>query len=266
MTKITTTTLAEMKRRGEKIAALTAYDAPMAALFDGAEVEVLLVGDSVANVKLGYRDTLSVGLDEMIHHVRAARRGNKRALLVGDMPFLTYESDPRDAVRNVGRILKEGGAEAVKVEGATPAVLRSIRALVEANIPVMGHVGLTPQSVRRLGGYRVQGKTPSAAKALLAQARALEKAGVFSLVVEAVPASVGRAVTRALRIPVIGIGAGPHCDGQILVSDDLLGLTPAPRPKFVRAYAELRAAADRAVRAWRDDVKGGRFPGPAETY
>ena len=266
MTKTTTATLADMKRRGEKIAALTCYDAAMARLLDASEIDVLLTGDSVSNVKLGYPNTIPVTLEEMVIHTRAARRGAGRALLVADMPFLTYEYDAKDAVRHGGRLVKEGGAEAVKVEGASAGVLRSVRALIEANIPVMGHVGLTPQSVNRLGGYRVQGKGAAAGKALLAQARALEKAGVFAVVLEAVPQALARAVTKTLKVPTIGIGAGPHCDGQILVLDDLLGLTPAPRPKFVRAYADLLSAAGRAVRAWRSDVKGGRFPGPAETY
>ena len=266
MEKVTTRTLREMKERKEKIAALTCYDAATARLLNEESVDVLLVGDSVANVKLGYENTLPVTLEEMLHHTRAAKRGNSRALLVADVPFLTYEFDPADAVRSVGRLVKAGGAEAVKVEGSTPEILRSIRALVDANIPVVGHLGLTPQSVLRLGGYRVQGRGAGAARAILKGARALEKAGVFLLVLEAVPAAVGRAVTRALRIPTLGIGAGPDCDGQILVVDDLLGLTPAPRPKFVRAYADLRAESARAVRAWRKDVKARRFPGPNETY
>ena len=246
---MTTRTLREMKERKEKIAALTCYDAATARLLNEESVDVLLVGDSVANVKLGYENTLPVTLEEMLHHTRAAKRGNSRALLVADVPFLTYEFDPADAVRSVGRLVKAGGAEAVKVEGSTPEILRSIRALVDANIPVVGHLGLTPQSVLRLGGYRVQGRGAGAARAILKGARALEKAGVFLLVLEAVPAAVGRAVTRALR-----------------VVDDLLGLTHAPRPKFVRAYADLRAESARAVRAWRKDVKARRFPGPNETY
>jgi 3-methyl-2-oxobutanoate hydroxymethyltransferase len=266
MEKVTVRTLHEMKARGEKIVALTAYDAPTARLLNEAGVDVLLVGDSVANVKLGYENTLPVTLEEMIHHTRAAKRGNSRAMLVTDMPFLTYEVDPREAVRQVGRLIKAAGAEAVKVEGASPSILASIRALIAANIPVMGHVGLTPQSIYRLGGYRVQGRLAKEASALKAGARALEKAGVFALVLEAVPARLAAVLTRSLKIPTIGIGAGPRCDGQILVVDDLLGLTPLPRPKFVRAYAELRAVAVRAVGAWREDVRRGRFPGPAESY
>jgi 3-methyl-2-oxobutanoate hydroxymethyltransferase len=266
MDKVTVRTLQEMKAKGEKIVALTAYDAPTARLLNEAGVDVVLVGDSVANVKLGYENTLPVTLEEMIHHTRAAKRGNGRAMLVGDMPFLTYEYDPREAVRQVGRLVKTAGAEAVKVEGASPTILRSIRALIEANIPVMGHLGLTPQSIHRFGGHRVQGRGPKAAAALKADARALEKVGVFALVLEAIPARLAAALTGSLKIPTIGIGAGPRCDGQILVVDDLLGMTPPPRPKFVRPYAELRVEAVRAVRAWRDDVRRGRFPGPAESY
>jgi 3-methyl-2-oxobutanoate hydroxymethyltransferase len=266
MDKVTTRTLGEMKARREKIVALTCYDASTARVLNEAGADVLLVGDSVANVKLGYADTLPVTLEDMLHHTKAVRRGNTRALLVGDMPFLSYEADAADAVRQAGRLIKEGGAEAVKVEGYSPSVLRSVRALVEANIPVMGHVGLTPQSVNRFGGHRVQGRDPKAAKAIVDGARALEKAGAFSVVVEGVPAAVGARVARALKIPVIGIGAGVSVDGQILVVDDLLGLTPEPRPKFVRAYADLRGASLRAVRAWRDDVRGGRFPGEKESY
>jgi 3-methyl-2-oxobutanoate hydroxymethyltransferase len=267
--KIATTSLRDMKRRGEKITALTAYDAPTARLLDETGVDVVLVGDSVANVKLGYDSTLPVTLEEMIHHTRAVRRGlgaRHRSLLVADMPFLTYEYDPREAVKLVGRLMKEGGAEAVKVEGASPAILRSIRALIEANIPVMGHLGLTPQSVHRLGGYRVQGRDARAARALREQAQQLEKAGVFAMVLEAIPALLARAVTKTVKIPTIGIGAGLQCDGQILVVDDLLGLTPAPRPRFVRAYADLRSASVAAVRSWSQDVRQGRFPGPEQTY
>lgn len=263
--KITVPVLAAMKRAGEKIVALTAYDAPTARLLNAAGVHVVLVGDSVANVKLGYENTLPVTLDEMLHHTRAVKRGNDRALLVADMPFLTYEYGPADAVRHVGRLVKEGGAEAVKVEGAGPA-LAAVRALVAANIPVMGHVGLTPQSVHRLGGYRRQGADRAGAARLLADARRLQAAGAFAVVVEAVPAALGRRLAGALRVPVIGIGAGPDTDGQILVVDDLLGLTPPPRPRFVRAYAELGSEALRAVRAYARDVAAGRFPGPAESY
>lgn len=263
--KVTAADLRDMKKRKEKIVALTCYDAPMARLLNEQGVDVVLVGDSVANVKLGYENTLPVTIEEMLHHVRAVKRGNSRALLVADMPFLSYEMDPREAVKQVGRLVKQGGAEAVKVEGGR-AVLPSVKALSAANIPVMGHLGLTPQAIHRLGGYRVQGKTPRDAERILADARALEAAGVFALVLEAVPAALARRVTRALSIPVIGIGAGPGCDGQVLVLDDMLGLSEGPVPRFVKAYASLRPAAAAAVRRYRDDVKAGRFPGPGNVY
>jgi 3-methyl-2-oxobutanoate hydroxymethyltransferase len=263
--KVTVHTLREMKRAGEKITALTAYDAPMARLLNLAAVDVILVGDSVGNVKLGFPNTLPVTLDDMIHHTRAVRRGNSRAFLVADMPFLTYEFDPKDAVRQVGRLIKESGAEAVKVEGAG-AIFPSIRALIGANIPVMGHIGLTPQSVHRLGGYRVQGRSTRDADRLLKEARLLEKAGVFAVVLEAVPAPVARRITRALTIPTIGIGAGVDTDGQILVLDDLLGFSDQPPPRFVKPYAHLWSDALNAVRRYRDDVRSARFPGPDHTY
>ena len=263
--KVTVHTLQEMKRVKEKIVALTAYDAPMARLLNQAEVDVILVGDSVGNVKLGFQNTLPVTLEHMLHHTQAVRRGNTRALLVADMPFLTYEFDAKDAVRQVGRLMKEGGAEAVKVEGAGP-ILPSIRALIGANIPVMGHLGLTPQSVHRLGGYRVQGRSPADAARLLGEARQLEKAGVFALVLEAVPGPVARRMTKTLKIPTIGIGAGKETDGQILVLDDLLGFSEGPSPRFVKTYAHLWTEALSAVRRFRSDVRSSRFPGPDQTY
>jgi 3-methyl-2-oxobutanoate hydroxymethyltransferase len=263
--KVTTRSLARMKKAREPIVALTAYDAPMARLVNRAGADVILVGDSVGNVKLGYANTLPVTLEEMLHHTRAVRRGNTRALLVADMPFLTYEFDPADAVRQVGRLVKEGGAEAVKVEGAG-SILPSLRALVRANIPVMGHLGLTPQSVHRLGGYRVQGRDRASAERLLADARRLEREGVFALVLEAVPGPLARRITRVLRIPTIGIGAGPGTDGQILVVDDLLGMTEKPPPRFVRRYARLWGTTLAAVNRFGEDVRAARFPGPAETY
>ncbi|MBK8575311.1 MAG: 3-methyl-2-oxobutanoate hydroxymethyltransferase [Elusimicrobia bacterium] len=263
--KVTVQTLRDRKRSGEKIVALTAYDAPMARLLNRAEVDVILVGDSVGNVKLGFPNTLPVTLEHMLHHTQAVRRGNSRAFLVADMPFLTYEFDPKEAVRQVGRLMKEGGAEAVKVEGAG-AVLPSIRALIGANIPVMGHLGLTPQSVHRLGGYRVQGRSPSEGDRLLREARQLEKEGAFALVLEAVPGPLARRVTRALSIPTIGIGAGKETDGQILVLDDLLGFSDVPPPRFVKPYAHLWTEALSAVRRFRNDVRSSRFPGPDQTY
>jgi 3-methyl-2-oxobutanoate hydroxymethyltransferase len=244
---------------------VTCYDATFASILDEAGIDVLLVGDSLANVMLGFTRTADIGMPEMIHHTRAVRRGNSRAFLVADMPFLSYEFDPKDAVRQVGRLIKEGGAEAVKVEGAG-AILPSIRALVAANVPVVGHLGLTPQSVHRLGGYRVQGRVRREAAVLVREARRLEAAGVVALVLEAVPEALARRVTRALKIPTIGIGAGVGTDGQILVLDDLLGFSDAPPPRFVKPYARLWAEALSAVRRYGADVRSSRFPGAGQTY
>lgn len=266
MSKITPQTLRDMKKRGEKIVALTAYDAATARLLNEEKVDVILVGDSAGNVKLGYENTLPVTMEEMLLLTQAVKRGNGDALLTADMPAGSYERGPGHALKNARRLTKEGGAEAVKLEGASPRAIAAVRAMKAARIPVVGHVGLTPQSAARRGGYRVQGRDAASARRILAGALALEKAGVFALVIEATPASLAREVTKSLKIPVIGIGAGVDCDGQILVVDDLLGLTPPPRPRFVRAYADLRAAAARAVKSWRADVKAGDFPGPAETY
>ena len=248
-----------------KITCLTAYDYSTARLLDEAGVDVILVGDSLGMVVLGYDSTLPVTLEEMLHHARAVRRGTKRALLVVDMPFGSYHSDTAESLRNAVRFVKEAGAEAVKVEGGERR-LELIARLTEAEIPVMGHVGLTPQSVNALGGYRVQGKTVDSAEQLLRDARAVEVAGAFSVVLEAVPRELAAQITRELRIPTIGIGAGPDCDGQILVVHDLLGLTFDQTPKFARQYANLGEAISSAVRQYCDDVRSGGFPSDAESY
>lgn len=249
----------------KKITCLTAYDYPTARLVDEAGADVILVGDSLAMVVLGYDSTLPVTVDEMLHHTRAARRGTKRALLVADMPFGSYHAGTAESLRNAVRFIKEAGAEAVKVEGGERR-LELISRLSEAEIPVMGHVGLTPQSVNALGGYRVQGKTTDAAEQLLRDARAVEAAGAFAVVLEAVPRELAAQITRELRIPTIGIGAGPDCDGQILVIHDLLGLTFAPKPKFARQYANAGEVLSQAVRQYCDDVRAGTFPSDAESY
>ena len=259
--KVTLPALAMKKQAGERITALTAYDYPSARLADEAGIDLLLVGDSLAMAVLGYDSTLPVTLDEMLHHTRAARRGVRRALLVADMPFGTYHA--AEAVRNATRFLKEAGAEAVKMEGARPALARR---LVEAEIPVVAHLGLLPQGVHRMGGYKVQAKTAAGAEALLADALAMEAAGVGALVLEGVPREVAARVARALRIPVIGIGAGPDCDGQILVLHDILTLTFAPAAKFVRRYADLGGAMREAIGRYAADVREGRFPAEAESY
>jgi 3-methyl-2-oxobutanoate hydroxymethyltransferase len=248
-----------------KIACLTAYDYPTARLLDEAGVDILLVGDSLAMVVLGYESTVPVTLEEMLHHTRAVRRGTRRALLVADMPFGSYHAEPGEAVRHAVRFLKEGGAEAVKIEGGERRVETIVR-LVEAEIPVMAHIGLTPQSVHALGGFRVQGKSEAAAEQLLRDARAVEAAGAFSVVLESIPREVAAQITAELRIPTIGIGAGPDCDGQVLVIHDLLGLSFGHRPKFARRYANVGEIVSRAVAEYCRDVREGRFPSDEESY
>lgn len=247
------------KQRGEKIAMLTAYDYTMARLLDRAGIDILLVGDSLGMVVLGYETTLPVTLDAMVHHSRAVSRGVERAFVVADMPFLTYQVTLAESLRNAGRLIQEGGAAAVKIEGGG-AVVEAAARLVEAGIPVMGHLGLLPQSVHQLGGFRQQARLEEEAEQLLADAQALEAAGAFAVVLESIPASVAETVTAELRIPTIGIGAGPHCDGQVLVSYDMLGLSPDAVPPFVRRYADLGEQAVAAAKAYADDVRMGRFP------
>jgi len=255
--------LKAMKRRGEKIVMLTAYDASMARLLDRAGVDVLLVGDSLGMVIMGCENTLPVTLEAMLHHVRAVRRGARRALVVADMPFMSYQVSVAEAVRNAGRLIQEGGASAVKLEGGRP-VLDVVRRLTEIGIPVMGHLGLVPQSVHQLGGFRPRARDEREAERLLEEARELEQAGAFALVLESIPAEVARSVTQALSIPTIGIGAGPHCDGQVLVSYDIFGLYEGPVPPFVKQYARLGELMVEAARAYAEDVRQGRFP-PQET-
>jgi len=249
----------------KKITCLTAYDYPTARLMDEAGVDVVLVGDSVAMVMLGYESTLPLTMEESLHHTKAVRRGVQRALVVADMPFGTYQGDVNEALKNAVRFVKEAGAEAVKVEGGERR-LEVIARLTEAEIPVMGHVGLTPQSVHAMGGYRVQGKTERAAEQLLRDARAVEAAGAFSIVLEGIPRELAAEITTSVRIPTIGIGAGPDCDGQILVLHDLLGLTFQEPPKFTRRYANVGEVISQAVREYCADVQGGSFPSDAESY
>ncbi len=251
--------LKDRKRRGEKIAMLTAYDATMARLLDRAGVDMLLVGDTVGMVVLGYENTLPVTLDEMIHHTRAVARGAPRALIVADMPFLTYQISPAEAVRNAGRLLKDGGATAVKLEGGRP-VVDVVKRLVDVGIPVMGHLGLLPQSVHQMGGFIRQATRPEEVDALLADACALEEAGAFAIVLEAIPSEAARAATAHVSIPTIGIGAGPDCDGQVLVSHDMLGLFDGAVPPFVKQYAHLADTIVAAGREYVEDVRAGRYP------
>jgi 3-methyl-2-oxobutanoate hydroxymethyltransferase len=251
--------LREWKKRGQRLTMLTAYDATMARLFDQAGVDLLLVGDSLGMVIMGEDDTLRVTLDAMVHHTRAVRRGVQRALVVADMPFLSYQVSTEEAVRNAGRLVQEGGAHGVKLEGGS-AVLPVVERLAGIGIPVMGHLGLTPQSIHQLGGFRQQARTEEGARSLLSQARALQDAGAFAIVLESVPAAVAREASEVLEIPTIGIGAGPHCDGQVLVSYDLLGLTGAGAPPFARRYADLAATVVEAVQQYVADVRQGHFP------
>lgn len=244
---------------------LTAYDYPGAMLVDQAGIDLILVGDSLAMTVLGYPDTISVTMEEMLHHCRAVARGAKRAFLVGDMPFMSYQIDRTEAVRNAGRFMKEGRMEAVKLEGGRE-VVETVQAIVDAGIPVMGHLGLTPQSISKLGGYKVQAKTIATAQRLLADAQALAEAGCFALVLEAVPAPVGELVSHKLPIPTIGIGAGPGCDGQVLVFHDVLGLFDRFTPKFVKRYADLRQPMLAALQAFREEVEQQTFPTEAHSY
>jgi 3-methyl-2-oxobutanoate hydroxymethyltransferase len=248
-----------------KITCLTAYDYPTARLLDEAGVEILLVGDSLGMVVLGYDSTLPVTLDEMLHHVRAVRRGTRHALVVADMPYGSFHVSLDESVRNAVRLVKEGGAEAVKVEGGERRI-ELIARLIEAEIPVMGHVGLTPQSLNALGGFRVQGKTTDAARQVARDAQAVEAAGAFAVVLESMPRELAARITEKLRIPTIGIGAGPDCDGQVLVFHDLVGLTVNHTPKFVRQHANLSAEISRAASEYCEDVRSGRFPSDAESY
>jgi len=262
--KVRVPDLALMKERGERIVMLTAYDATMTRLFDRAGIDLLLVGDSLGNVILGLDTTIPVTLDEIIHHTRAVTRAASRALVVADMPFLTYQITAEEAMRNAARLFQEGGAAAVKLEGGR-AVADTVGRITSAGLPVMGHVGLTPQHVHRLGGMRQQARDDDAAEELISDALALEDAGAFAVVLEAIPDPVAKEVTSRLKIPTIGIGAGPHCDGQVLVSYDVLGLFDGFVPPFVKQYAQLGELILNAVRNYADDVRQGAFPQPAVT-
>ena len=256
---VRTTDLKEQKRRGEKIVVLTAYDAMMARLLDRAGIDVLLVGDSLGMVVLGHDTTVPVTMDDMLHHTRIVVRGTQRALVVADMPFLSYQVSPSEAVRNAGRLMKEGGAASVKLEGGR-AVIDVVKRLVDVGIPVMGHLGLLPQSVHQVGGFHRQATQPEQVDTLLADAAALEAAGAFSIVLESIPSEVAKAATAHVSVPTIGIGAGPHCDGQVLVCSDMLGLFDEFVPPFVKQYAQLAETILAAGKAYAEDVRGGRYP------
>ena len=263
--KITTASLRDKKLRHEPITCLTAYDYPSARLVDEAGIDVILVGDSMAQVMLGYDSTLPVTVDEMLHHTRAVRRAVKRALLIADMPYGSYHVDEKETLHNAARLVKEGGAEAVNIEGGEKRA-DLIRRVIEAEIPVAGHIGLTPQSVNVMGGYKVQGKTLAAIEQLMRDAVALDKAGVACLYLEGIPREVAAMITAEVETPTIGIGAGPECDGQVLVFHDLLGLTFGQPAKFVRRYADVGAVITDAVHAYREDVIAGRYPSDSESY
>jgi len=265
MRRVSIDDLRAMKQRGEKIAMLTAYDYPTARLLDEAGVPIILVGDSLGMVVLGYSSTLPVTMADMLHHVAAVVRGTQRTHVVADMPFMSYQASPEDALRNAGRFLQEAGAQSVKVEGGV-GVAETVRRLVEAGIPVMGHIGLTPQSLNQFGGYKIQGKTPAAAVKLLNDAVALEQAGAYAVVLETIPAPLGKLVSERLSIPTIGIGAGPYCDGQVQVLHDMLGLHPDFVPKHAKQYAHLAEEIGRAVREYLTEVQEGRFPTERESF
>ena len=263
--RVTTRSLQELKRTGVRIVSLTAYDALMARVFDQAGVDVLLVGDSVANVVQGRETTLPVTLDEIIYHTKAVTRGVERAMVVSDMPFMSYQVRVDEAFRNAGRVMKETDASAVKLEGGIEHA-ETVRRMTSSGIPVMGHLGLQPQSIHQYGGYRPRGTTEDEAAKILSDAKALEDAGAFSIVLEKIPRDLARQVTEMLTIPTIGIGAGPHCDGQILVSADMLGLTIDFHPRFVRRYESFAERATDAARRYGDDIRSGAFPNEEESY
>lgn len=262
---VTIQTILEMKRKGEKIAVLTAYDFLTAKILDDIGIDMIIVGDSVSMVVTGHETTLPITMDEMIYHTKAVKRGCCRSLIVGDMPFMSYQASVEDALRNGGRFLKEGGAHAVKLEGGTE-MADTISKLVGRGMPVMGHLGLTPQSIHQFGGYRVQGVTDASAQYILDSAKLLEQAGVFSIVLEKIPALLAKEVTEAISVPTIGIGAGVHCDGQVLVTQDMLGLFDLFKPRFVRRYAELAETLREAFQKYIAEVKEGSFPSDEESY
>ncbi len=263
--RLSITDLKAMKKRGEKIVMITAYDYPSARLVEEAGVPLILVGDSLGMVVLGYDSTIPVTMEEMLHHIRAVVRGTRRAHVVADMPFMSYQASSQEALRNAGRMLKEGGAQSVKLEGGL-RVAETVRLLVEAGIPVMGHLGLTPQSVHQFGGYKVQGKTPAAAVKLVNDALSLEEAGAYAIVLETIPAQLAKVISERVTVPTIGIGAGPHCDGQVQVFHDMLGLFTDFVPKHAKRYAHLGEAVIEGVRQYAAEVRQGTFPSERESF
>ncbi len=266
MAQVTTLTLKQYKEQKKKIVSLTAYDYSTAQVLDRNGVDVILVGDSLAMVVLGHKTTQPVTVDQMIHHTQAVMRGVQRAMVIADMPFMSYQEDVKEAVKNAGRFIKEAGAHAVKLEGANRLALETIERLVDIGIPVMGHLGFTPQSVHALGGFRVQGKTAEKAMKLMNDAQALERVGVFGMVLEMVPSTVAKLITQNLEVPTIGIGAGSDCDGQILVVDDMLGKFTDFKPTFVRQYANLADITSKAITSYVDDVRTSNYPNDKESF
>jgi 3-methyl-2-oxobutanoate hydroxymethyltransferase len=263
--RISITDLKAKKKRGERIVMITCYDYPSARILEAADVDILFIGDTLGMTVLGYDSTIPVTMEEMLHHTKAVVRGSSSAHVLADMPFMSYQTSPEDALRNAGRLLKEGGAQSVKLEGGV-RVAETVRFIVDAGIPVMGHIGLTPQSVNQLGGYKVQGKTPAAAVRLVNDAVALEQAGAYAIVLECVPLELAKTITDRLAIPTIGIGAGPHCDGQVQVFHDLLGLFQDFVPRHARRYVDLGTQITEAVRAYADEVRQGSFPTEKESF
>ena len=266
MARRTTHKIKQLKKKGKKIVMLTAYDAPTASILSECGVDMILVGDSVGNALLGYESTIPVTLDDVIHHSAAVARAKPDCLIIGDMPFMSYKVSIEQALENCSLVLQEGGAEAVKIEGASTRDLEIVRAVVDSGIPVMGHIGLTPQSIFQLGGYRIQGRTAEMTEALVEQAKALEDAGAFSIVIELVPSETAKLISESISIPTIGIGAGPHCDGQVLVLWDMLGLFEDFKPKFVKKYANIRNVIIDAVKEYSEEVRKGVFPEPEHSF
>ena len=265
MKKVTVPELCDMKRRGEKIVMVTAYDSATANIIDETEVDIVLVGDSLGNVIQGLPNTLPVTMDEMIYHTKIVSKGIEHAHLCGDMPFMSYQASKEDAIRNAGRFIKEGGAESIKLE-TNENYLDTIYSIQKAGIPVMGHIGLCPQSIHITGGYRIQGRENQEAKRLIELAKSTEEAGAFSIVLESIPKDLAKKITESINIPTIGIGAGPFCDGQVLVINDLVGLSPGPPPRFVKRYVNMREIMGKALRDFVDEVKEGVFPDTEHSY
>ena len=263
--KITVKDILEKKKKSEKIVTITSYDYSFAKIVDDSDIDLILVGDSLSMVMLGYKNTLSVTMDEMIHHTKAVSRGVSNALIVGDMPFLSYKIDPNEAIKNAGRFIQEGGAEAVKVEGGTE-ICPTIRAMLNADIQVMGHIGLTPQAIYEFGGFLVQGKTIEAAKKLILDAKNLEESGVFSIVLESIPWQIAKLITSSVNVPTIGIGAGPYCDGQILVIHDMLGIFTDIKPKFLKYFGNIGESIRLALKNYKDEVINGIYPDREHSY